>query len=606
MGLESERPVPRYVTSPVVVSNGDMIAEREWPDGRRERGRVMLSGFGHFRRVQDELDRLPAFGYNVIQVEIGPRHVLKTEEEVDTGRIDHFLRMARRAASNDVQICLLLSPHYFPEWALKKYPDLRSCTDRGFLKYCVHNRRAQEVVERFLRVIIPKVRGNPAIHSIVLSNEPEQGAFGPKCALRPEWPKHLARKFGSVERMNATWKTAYGTFESVPVPRYCQPTPRNRETLEFIRFSRLEFAEFHRRMADVVREMASEIPLHVKQKGCDQYRNGQTFWSVDPELFGELSDYNGCDLVDWPDTSDGWAHADWWCLESACDYMRSCCDKPIFNSESHVLFDRGRLHVPGRHVYSALWQSAVHGQTATTAWLWERTDNPRHEFYGLFLDRPECLNAWAHGSLDLSRLADELAPIRNQPPTVLLHFSLASQVLSGRRGRNFLTTYRAASFLGQPLGVVTERMLVEYGKGGAARRPLDFAHVVLLPDDDFIEPDVRAGLDRLAARGVRIVSCSGTDRDQFERFSGERSSWRLPDCPHVCAIDGKAGVFGVESRGYVQGEKRRLSLVNHLRGPVSVRLEGEGRDLISGASVPRCVTLESQKPLFIEMPKRNE
>lgn len=601
-GVETDPPVPHYVTSPIEIRGADTIATRQWPDGRRERGNVFLTGFGHFGMIQREMEKMPPIGNHVLQMEIGPNSFLPDENAVNTNAIAPFLAAAARGAKENVQVCLLLSPHYFPKWALRKWPELEGCAG-GFFKYCVHDERAQGVIEKSLRAVIPLIRGNPALHSVCLSNEPEQGFFGPSCALRAKWPVWLKERYGTVEGMNAQWGTAYAAFADVPMPSSWKEAKKSPETLAFIRFSHEAFTRFHRRMADVVHEIAPEIPVHSKIMIFAGFHGGATYFSVDPEDFGALSDYNGNDCYDnpTPGAASGWAHS-WWQMEAGYDFQRSVADKPIFNTENHLIPDRCKAYVPGDHVYAALWQNAVHGQAATTLWAWERAyDDGKSDFNGLILERPECLAAWARCSLDLSRLADELSPIRNQPPTILLHWSLASQAMSGARGGRFLRVYRAANFLGQPLGVATERMLAEYGKTGVLRRPLDSARVLLLPDVSHVPPEVRAGIDRLALGGVKVVSCAeGGEKRLARQFAEAAAAWNLPDFPRIHAPDGPGGVFGVESRGCVRNGKAYVTCVNHMDRPLKVRLARPGRDLITGAAVPAVFELKPLVPMFIE------
>lgn len=207
-GKVRDFPVPHFVTSATETSHAQIVGTREWPDGRRERGNVMLTGFGHFGMAQREQDKLPPLGNHIIQMEIGPKSVLKDEHVVDTNGLAPFFRAAELGARENVQVCLLLSPHYFPQWALKKWPHLSSC-EGGFFKYCVHDENAQAVIEKYLRTVIPLVRGNPALHSVCLSNEPAQGHFGPECALRKKWPIWLERRYGTVAAMNAKWGSSY-------------------------------------------------------------------------------------------------------------------------------------------------------------------------------------------------------------------------------------------------------------------------------------------------------------------------------------------------------------------------------------------------------------
>ena len=602
-GRETDAPVPHYVTSPIEISHAQMIAMREWPDGRRERGNVILNGFGHFTTIQRELDKMPPLGNHILQMEIGPNSFLPTETTVNTNAIRPFLETAARAAKENVQICLLLSPHYFPDWAKRKWPHLADCKG-GFFRYCVYDPDARSVLEKSLRTVIPLIRGNPALHSVCLSNEPEQGFWGDHCILRREWPKWLAKRYGDVGALNAQWKTSYASLADVAMPSNHMHNAASPATLEFIRFSRASFTEFHTWMAGIVHEMAPELPVHAKIMIFAGFNDSATYYSVDPEDFAAFSQYNGNDACDWPilGSSRGWAH-DWWQMEAGYDYQRSCADKPIFNTENHIIMDRSGGDICGDHVYTALWQNTVHGQAASTLWCWERAyDDGKSDFNGLFLERPSCLEAWSHASLDINRLADRLAPIQNQEPPVLILWSIASQVLSGTRAGAFLKCYRAANTLGQSLGVATERMLAQYGRDGKAVRPLAAARVVLLPDARNIPAEVRAGLNRLAAAGVKIVEVDRTRGEKvLERWLADQSAgWNLPDVPRVRAVDSDRGVHGVESRGYRADGKSYMTVVNHASRPVKARLPSAGTDLITGRAVPALVELPPLRPLFGE------
>ena len=320
-GKVRDEPVPHFVTGPVETSHAQIVGTREWPDGRRERGNVMLTGFGHFGTVQREQEKLPPLGNHIIQMEIGPWSVLKDEHVVDTNGFVSFVRASMLGMQEDVQICLLLSPHYFPQWALKKWPHLSGCAG-GFFKYCVHDEHAQGVIEKYLRTVIPLVRGFPTLHSICLSNEPEQGHFGPDCALRKKWPGWLERRHGTVAALNAKWGTSYASFADVPMPKDFRGNPATPATLDFVRFSRESFAAFHRRMADVIHELAPELPVHAKIMIFADFGNNATSYSVDPAAFAQLGAYNGNDAyVSYRgdqtrgDNTRGWVH-DWWTMEA--------------------------------------------------------------------------------------------------------------------------------------------------------------------------------------------------------------------------------------------------------------------------------------------------
>ena len=162
-GAATDFPMPRYETGRLEISRAQTLGTRRFPDGRRERGPVFLAGYGHFGQVKRDIEKLPGYGCNLFQIEFGPRDVLPAEDRVSDNAINGFLKLCDRAAASDVAVNLLLSPHYFPKWALEKWPHLSECHG-GFFKYCVHDPGARSVIEKSLRHVIPRIKDHPALH----------------------------------------------------------------------------------------------------------------------------------------------------------------------------------------------------------------------------------------------------------------------------------------------------------------------------------------------------------------------------------------------------------------------------------------------------------
>ncbi|MGN0846044.1 MAG: beta-galactosidase [Kiritimatiellia bacterium] len=595
-------PVPHYKTSKIDISHAQMIADRAWPDGHVDRGPVFLTGYGHFSTIQRDLAKMPPLGNHILQMEIGPRSVLTAEGTVNTNALNGFFKTAARAAQENVAVTLLLSPHYFPDWAFKKWPHLKACSG-GFLKYCVYDANAKAVVEKFLRAVVPAVRGTPALHSLCLSNEPETHVYAGCPVLRREWPLWLARRHGDIAAFNAKMKTSFASFEEVPMPETFKKNPPSAVLAEFQRFNTEMFAGWHQWMADIVHELAPEIPVHAKImiNPCFDHADNATFYSVDPALFGRLSQYNGNDSYDNYRTGGngwGWSH-NWMAMQAGYDWQRSAADIPVFNSENHIQPDRSKGYLPGSHTYTVLWQNAIHGQAATTLWCWERAyDAGKSDFNGLILERPEAFEAWAHAALDLSRLADVLAPIQNLPPSVLVYWSPAAVLRGDLPLGEVHRCYRAANFLGQPLGFATDAQLTV----PAAARPLDQARVILVLEKARVAPDVQVGLDRFAAAGGRVVRVPLTKERELARWlATEAAAWNLPKAP--LARDPATGLpsYGVETRGYRRDDKAFLSLCNHSRRTQKVQIEAAGTNLITGEAVPAQFTIEPLKPMLVEI-----
>jgi len=623
-------PVPRYQTSPLALAGPAFLGSKAAPGAGPAQGPIFFTGYGHFGQVRQDIEKFPAYGCNLIQVEFGPSNVLVAEDRIDEGPVREFLVVCDRAAKANVSVNLLLSPHYFPQWALAKWPDLKECRG-GFLGYCVHAPEARQVVERFLRTVVPLIRDHPALHSLCLSNEPISNE-GAQCRhLRQAWPAWLAEHHGTIETLNRRWGAAYGTFAEVPIPK---PFPADGSAVDFVRFNQEQFAGFHRWMADVIHEMAPQVPVHAKiMMGAHFMRHEHGIWSVNPELFGGLSQIHGNDCYCMVSRQGEWANG-WLLHQMAYDFQRSMGDKPVFNSESHVIADRDHDVVPAGHLYSTLWQGAVHGQSATTVWVWQRSSDHLSDVEGSVIHRPDAAEAVGRCGLDLMRLADEVTALQREPPQVVLYWSQASVINRDDHHYNVSRCYRTANFLGVPLGFVTDGQLEVYGAGGPLPHALAWggAKVLLVPGAGQVSDAALAGLQKAAAAGLRVVrvgACFGADeygvprsapvplgeelagngpqdRELFAGLCAAAPTWGL--VPRLGLTDGQGQpVYGVEIRSARLADGRLVaSVCNHTREPVSVVLRRDGvpvggRHLQSGRPLEATFAAPVLQPVLVEV-----
>ncbi|MGI5868288.1 MAG: beta-galactosidase [Kiritimatiellia bacterium] len=631
--LSGESPrfcVPRYVSGPVRPSQAQMLATREWPDGRRETNvPVFFSGFGHFGRVRRDLEELPDLGFSFVQFETNWRTCQPQENQWKKDYLFHlFTQTADRAWKSGVRIDFNLSPHYLPDWAKEKHPETKDCYG-GFFGFCVHHPEIRNLISNYFSRVVGEVKDHPALNSFCLANEPQQQKVDDCPHVRAAFASWLKDRYETVSAMNAKWRSSHATFEAVPVPVH-PDLPATPAALEFIRFNRAYFASFLEWMANVVHSVAPDVPVHVKIVTDELFyqKKPGVFWSIDLERISEIMDFHDGDPLNFHVADEKSPYANRWITNQASyDFMRSMADKPLMNTENHNIEDRCRGDVPPEHVYSALWQNAIHGQSMTAMWCYERMTDPKATNYGLILERPKCLEAACRCALDLNRLADKIAPIQNQKPSVLILYSLASQVMAKDFGSGFLKAYEAASFLGQPLGVVTEGKLAAYARASGGMRPFEEARVVVLPDVTHLSDDALAGLKKLEAEGANIVSFGRelTCDDFGNRRSGRAfpslvsdlsnaravadamfeamPSWGLKPCPRVSGVDSDRPVFGVESHGYEEDGRSYVSVVNHLREPVEVVMPGKGRELITGRALEKKTILPPMMPVFVELEK---
>jgi len=619
---------PRYETAarrPSYRLDGPaQIGTVRWLDGRQENGRpLQLVGLGAFSQVIHDLDKLNSYGCNVIQIEFGPHSVLVGENQVSMAAVDGFRHVLDRAAKANVAVNLLVSPHYFPGWALDKWPHLRDA-EGGFLHYDVHAPEARAVLERFLRVSIPRIADHPALHSICLSNEPIFTQGAKSRFVREKWRRWLAREHGTIQNLNARWETQYAAFDAVPIP----PTGFRPEPIvyDFVRFNQEAFAEFHAWMAGIIRQMAPDVPIHAKIMMHPAFmRHEAGPWSVAPERFAALSDFNGNDDVKFHDAHGPWASG-WQTENAGYDFQRSMADKPVFNSENHLIPDRLLDWVPPNHIANVLWQGAIHGQSATTIWVWERTYEENHDFTGSIMHRPACVEAMGRSGLDLMRLAPEVTAFQRMPVRAALLWSMASLVAGQEYLDQLAMAYEALNFCGVKIGFITEQQLADYAKtgnlppqlsqtkllvlAGVSRLPRESAagaarfpnRVVLgrLPKQDEYGHQARADLG-----GVAEPKPLKSSREAFEALRPMMAHASLVPAAEIQTADGKPA-WGVEFLALRQQGRILVNLCNYLRQPQTCRIlvQGKpvsGRDLVSGDPCSGLLELPSLKPVLLEV-----
>jgi len=622
--------VPRYTASERCrIRDGTFVGPMRRPDGRTVTRPIFFNGFGHFGQVVADTEKWPAYGDNIIQIEFGPNSVFPTEDTVNDEPMRRMRATLDRAQKAGVAVCLLISPHYMPAWALEKWPQLRKRRE-GFLGYCLHAPEGQELLKRFIKLAIRPLADHPALHSVCLSNEPVN-VEEPCEYARRLWRDWLQRRHGDVTTMNARWGTAYVSFDDAPLPDPFGPRPNGAVWIDYVRFNQEFFAGWHRLLADAVHEVAPDLPVHAKAMTWTLLNDGEIArYGADATLFGSFSRINGNDSFNAYAFGEGEFAQSWVMNAMGHDLQRSVLHAPIFNSENHLIHDRETRYVPGAHIRAALWQAAIHGQGASTIWVWERTFDPRSDFAGSIMHRPECAEAVGRVNHDLNRAADEIAALQRARPQVCLLHSTSGAVLDmGPHGDSLQKAYVALTFLGVRVGFVTERQL-EDGR-------LPTAPVLILPHAAHLSDAAFATLRRYRGKVVSLgekdlLTHNEWDQPRAERLRSERApyrygptSWkqlydwfapRLPAWGVAAAVRlqdaGGGPPTGVEWRTAETNSGVLLNLCNQRQRSATLKIMRDGRaargvDVLTGRPIAGRFTLQPLEVRLIRVigPKRH-
>ncbi|MEW6202815.1 MAG: beta-galactosidase [bacterium] len=250
---QRNRPIPKPQLRDITIKNGAFFAGDT---------QVMFGGFGHFGKVRADIPKFPEYGFNLIQIELGPSSVVfgPNPQDIRTDAIiNEVVKYLDLAEKHNIMINLQLSPHYFPGWAMGAYHQIKGC-ENGDIRFCVSDTNARNVIRRFLEVIIPLVKDKPALHSYTLANEPR---FDERPYVMPHFREFLLKKYGSISRLNRAWHKNFSDFEHVQIgDDMLTITPAAR--YDWSVFHNEVGTDFFRWMKDVIRTMDKQTPVHIK------------------------------------------------------------------------------------------------------------------------------------------------------------------------------------------------------------------------------------------------------------------------------------------------------------------------------------------------------
>ncbi|WP_168123473.1 sugar-binding protein [Paenibacillus sp. HB172176] len=415
------------------------------------------------------------------------------------------------AANHNIAVNLLLSPHYFPSWALEKWPELKS-KNSNFLKYNIDAPKAKELIEAYLRAIIPLIKDYPALNSVTLSNEPTYIDSRGDVNTENLWHQYLQTVYNDIDALNEVYSTNYASIDEVPVPDPDQLDP-SPNTYDWTTFNNQRFADWHQWMADIIHSMAPNLPVQAKiMSGALRERDPLVSWGVDPEQFADLSEINGDDNYNYLDQGpDGFMQ-----YLKFYDLQHSMKDAPIFNSEDHVIRDRDTNYDPFQAllVRSDLWQGAIHGRSGSTIWVWERTYNETSDTYGSIMTRPDAVTEVGRTNLDLNRLSEQVTAFQEAPAHVAILYSTPSGIYSANYADAVDRAYKALSYQGQKVAFISEKQIQD----GA----LDAYELLVVPEATNVLASTLEGIRQYATTPahdghVVIIGNDSLQRDEHNQ-----------------------------------------------------------------------------------------
>jgi hypothetical protein len=429
----------------------------------------------------------------------------------------------------------------------------------------------------------------------------------------PLWHQYIEATHGDIDTLNGLYGTHYASFDQVPETplRFGEKPPA---LYDVVRFNQTRFAGWHRWMVGIIQEMAPNLECHAKVMPLVWDRDS-VFWGTDPLEFSQLGHINGNDCYFVPNGAGSPWGSDWLIQGMYYDLQRSMALNPIFNSENHLILDRTDFHVDANHIYTGIWQGAIHGQGASATWIWGRTYDKRSDLEGLILHRAACTAAMSRSALDLMRLSREVLALQKSLPEVAILWSNAAQVHDPRVATSRKNVYEALNFLGIPIGFIHEHQLAVPGRADLK--------CLIVAGSEAITAEGLEGIRRFVQRGG-VVLAYGDDnlrKDEYARnveppaftrkiprsVRGEELATLLQTTLRRAGVDFGVTVvnaqgqlpYGVEWRSAMLDGQTVVNLVNLSRNPIRVKLpDGAWQDLITLQSIPNEITLQPNTPVL--------
>jgi hypothetical protein len=571
-------------------------------------------GWGEF------MQNFPEGGANFAQREVMPM----TMNADGSFTRETIAETARICEERGIALDLMLATHNFPDWAIAEAPQLANIRSFGFLKYNIHHPVARRVLEQWIREVIPTVKDSPALASICLSNEPVYVQSGRDEWSRPLWIAYLNRRYDTIAAMNALHGSRYASFETVPIPDPHMPdgVVERRLYFDWCRFNQEELTNWHQWLNDIVKSITPDVPTHAKIMS-NAWDHDVVCNGVDPERMTELSDIAGNDA--YAQYSPGGVYVyQWQQAQAWYDLLHSFGNKPVHNSENHLIYEGRTGSIPMAHTHAVLWQGALHHGAMTTMWVWGEADTG--ELRGNISLRPGNLYAASCATLDLNRLAPEVAAVSSAKPRVAILYSFPSVFWQPDYKQSTLQVYTALTLMGEQVRFVSERQL----EAGVPE-----VEWIIVPHATHVTDAAFEGLKRFVEAGGRIL-LAGADcltRNEYDRprklplslnelvrinlpldeqTAGSllRQALRDNGFQGVELIDVQSGMpaWGVEYRVVEHEGDRLVTLLNLLNQPLVVKLPFEGtvEDLLSGdAASMDHIKLTPMKPRMLRVPGKS-
>jgi beta-galactosidase len=271
-----------------------------------------------------------------------------------------------------------------PAWLVEKHPDILAVDESGRhvqfgnrCHYCVNSTEFHQATLRIVTAMAEHFGKNPNVIGWQIDNEFNRVCYCERC--RKLFQESLARKYGSLDRLNESWSTrywsqTYSAWEQIPIPIGGHNPGL---MLEFRHFTTESYRKYQKLQIDALR---AHIPadIWITHNFMDWF-DGFDHYEVSKDL----------DIASW----------DWYVASGSHDYLSSGAMHDLtrgFKRRNFWLMETQPGNVNWSTINNSLnkgevramaWHAIAHGADAVLYWQWRSALGGQEQFHGTLVDQ---------------------------------------------------------------------------------------------------------------------------------------------------------------------------------------------------------------------------
>ena len=330
-------------------------------------------------RWAEDLKLMKAAHVNVVRIgEFAWSRMEPREGEYD---MDWLVRAVRLADTYGIRVVIGTPTDTPPAWMSEKYPEILRITGEGERighggrrQFSISSPRYRAFCRDIVARMVKALGHEPNVIGWQIGNEYTDESYDP--AARAAWHDWLRARYGTLDRLNEVWTTAYWSqtytaWDQVP---FNSQAGNPGWMLDLKRFITDQWVAFQKNQLDVIRAGADPRQFVTTNLGGLGWANKFDRYAINRDLdFASWDDYVGMGHLKpyrngaTHDLVRGWKRRNFWVMETQPGFVNWA---PV----SNILY-------PGE-TRAMAWQAVGHGADAVLYWQWRNALNGQETMHG--------------------------------------------------------------------------------------------------------------------------------------------------------------------------------------------------------------------------------